>query len=51
MRVMGKIKLDCKHFYLDYINNYLTVGKIAEDYEIGINEAYRLIELGREYFN
>jgi hypothetical protein len=41
------INVDARHFYLDYVNNYLTVGRIAEDWDIPLEEAYRLIEQGR----
>ncbi len=42
--------IDCKQFYMEYINDYLTVGHIAGDYGIEMEEAYELITLGREYF-
>lgn len=38
-------------FYLDYINNYLTVEKIAGDYNYTIKSAIGLIVRGKELFN
>ena len=38
--------------YLDYVNNYVTKGRIrkmADDYGLTINEISMLIELGRKY--
>lgn len=42
--------IDCKRFFIEYVNEYLTVGHIAEAYGIEVEEATELIELGREYF-
>ena len=36
-------------FYLDWVNNYLTVDKIAEHNEITVEDAELFIELGRSY--
>ena len=36
--------------YLDYVNNFLTVEKFAEYYNISVNEAINIIELGRLRF-
>lgn len=36
-----------REFYLDYVNNYLTVEKIAEHYEISEALAKALIDEGR----
>ena len=38
-----------QEFYLDWINNYLTVDKMAEHNEITVADAKLLIELGRAY--
>ena len=35
-------------FYLDWVNNYLTVKKISEDYNITEKEALSLIEYGKK---
>jgi hypothetical protein len=39
------------NIYLDWRNNYLTYEKYAEHHGLTINEADRLIQLGREAFN
>ena len=38
------------NFYLEYTNEYLTIEKVAEHNEIDIEDAKKLIELGRKYF-
>ena len=38
-----------KAFYLDWVNNYLTVEKMAEHNEITVADAQILINLGRSY--
>lgn len=38
-------------YYLDYLNNYLTVEKFAEDNGISESEALTIIGLGRKYHN
>ena len=38
-----------QEFYLDWVNNYLTVDTIAEHHEIPGADARLLIELGRSY--
>lgn len=45
------IQVDSHYFYMDYVNNYLTVSKIAADYEISLEEAFNLIEEGRQQYN
>lgn len=35
-------------FYLDYVNNYLTVEKIAEHYGVSMGDAFLLIGKGRD---
>ncbi len=37
-------------FYLDYINNYLTVAKIAEHYNYSLKSAIGLIVRGKELY-
>lgn len=36
-------------FFREYINDYLTVERFAEDHEISVNDARTLIDLGRKY--
>lgn len=38
-----------QEFYLDWVNNYLTVDTIAEHHEITVADAALLINLGRSY--
>ena len=38
-----------KAFYLDWINNYLTVEKMAEHNELTVEDTAILINLGRSY--
>ena len=45
------IKNDIRAFYLDYVNNYLTIAKLAEDYGIDPEAARHLIDWGRQYHN
>ena len=40
-----------KCFYLEYLNNYLTISKIAERYEITEDNAKMLVNLGRGFNN
>ena len=44
------IKEYAKLFHLDYMNNYLTLDRICEDYYIGHAEATNLLNIGR-YLN
>lgn len=37
--------------YLDYINNFLTVGRFAEYYGMSENYANHVIEIGRKLNN
>jgi hypothetical protein len=47
---MNKINKIALEFYLDYVNNYLTMEQIAEDYEIGIGFARALHKEGKSIF-
>lgn len=38
-------------YYLDYVNNYLTVEKFAEDNGISITDAKTIIRIGKKYHN
>ena len=38
-----------KAFYLDWMNNYLTVEKMAEHNELTVEDTATLINLGRSY--
>lgn len=36
-------------FYLDWVNNYLTIERMSEDYGISILDCEYLINLGKDY--
>ena len=46
---MKTMRSQLKEFYLDYVNNYLTITKIAEHHGITDNYAYNLITMGRAF--
>ena len=37
--------------YLEFFNNYLTVNKFAEHYQIDLQDAITLLSMGKEYHN
>lgn len=37
--------------YLEFFNNYLTVDKFAEHYQISEQDAVTLLSMGKEYHN
>lgn len=39
--------MELEKMYLDYFNNFLTVGRFAEHYNISVKEANEIINLGR----
>jgi len=43
--------IDPQSFYLDYVNNFLTIAKIASHYNITEKEAKKLIEEGKKIQN
>ncbi len=44
---MKKLKQQIEKMYIDYFNNFLSVYRFAEYYEIDEYQAYRVIEIGR----
>lgn len=36
-------------FYLEFVNNYLTISKMAEHYEMPEDDCKYLVELGEKY--
>lgn len=36
-------------FYLDWVNNFLTIQRMAEHYGLTISDTMALIEMGRVY--
>ena len=43
------MKKQLQEFYLDWVNNYLTIEKMAEHYELTAEDTATLINLGRSY--
>lgn len=46
--ILNKMKDQLIKFYLDYTNNYLTVTKMALDYDLTIYDCQVLINMGRQ---
>ena len=44
---MKKLKQKIEQMYLDYFNNFLSVYRFAEYYNIDEDKAYRVINIGR----
>lgn len=42
---------NCKSMYLDYLNNFLTVEKFAEYYDLSITDAKTVISIGKAKIN
>lgn len=36
-------------FYLDWVNNFLTAGAMAEYYGLTVDETIHLIDMGKKY--
>lgn len=36
-----------ENMYIDYFNNFLSVQRFADHYNLEIEDAYRVIEIGR----
>lgn len=45
---MKKLKQQIERMYIDYFNNFLSVYRFAEHYDIEPDHAHRIIELGRK---
>lgn len=39
-----------KQFYLDYVNEYLTISKYADDNGLEYDTCKQLVELGKRYY-
>ncbi len=37
-----------KNMFLDYVNNFLSVYRFAEHYNLDEDQAYRIIDIGRQ---
>lgn len=47
--IINGTKADVKKMYLDYVNNFLSVSRFAEYYNISERQANSIIESGRKY--
>lgn len=45
---MKKLKQHIENMYLDYFNNFLSVYRFAEYYDLELDTAERVINLGRK---
>lgn len=45
---ISKCKLKIERLYLMYLNEYLTIGRFAEDYSISEDRARRIVNTGRK---
>lgn len=45
---MKKIKQTIKDMYIDYFNNFLSIYRFAEYYNIEVDKANRIIDLCRQ---
>jgi hypothetical protein len=50
-RKMKTLRQQIAAFYLEYLNDFLTVERFAEYHDMSINQAQALIDLGREFHN
>ena len=48
MREINEALLKLESFYLDYVNNFITVKRFAEFYGISEKKALSLIDIGNE---
>jgi hypothetical protein len=37
-----------ENMYIDYFNNFLSIQRFADHYDLEIETAYRIIDIGRE---
>lgn len=42
------MKFNCAAMYLEYVNNFLTVGAFADHYQISNDKAIRILNIGRK---
>ena len=46
---MNTLKQTIADFYLDWVNNYLTVEKMSQDYQISETACSKIIDYGKKY--
>jgi hypothetical protein len=44
---MTKLEQTLQESFLSYVNDFLTVNKFAEHYNLQLKEAYQIIEIGK----
>lgn len=44
-----RMSAELAKLFREYLNDYLTVERFAEDHEVSVNDARTLIDLGRKY--
>lgn len=44
----SEIKKALVNLYLDWVNNYISLSKMAEDYGFTVEEMDKLLEIGRD---
>jgi hypothetical protein len=49
MQTAANVRKTITEFYLDWVNNYMTIAKIAEDYGMRQSDVIVLINMGRRY--
>ena len=47
--MINTLKIELANLYLDYLNDFLTIERFAEYYDLSVTQATTLINLGREY--
>ena len=45
---MNTSNIDARAFYLDWVNNFLTISGISNHYDISVDQAGELVENGRK---
>lgn len=51
MKTVTITKKSLHDFYLEYVNQWLTIGKMAEYYEMPESDCKYLVDLGRQIHN
>lgn len=49
LKNVTELKEMCEKFYIEYRNNFLTIERFAEYYELNEAEALNILHIGREH--
>lgn len=49
--MLGNLQKTLQDLYLTYWNDYLTIEKMASDYNIPVSDIHQLIEIGKKIHN